>query len=82
MEVSINCRYNPGNVLISTRGLIGTFTVPEPTEGVGVLNIQCTLFAPSAGTQVVNGTVAVFSKSCNMLNNICNIQYYRASTYY
>ena len=43
-------------VVISTRGLIGTFRVPEP---VGGFNIQCTLFTPGAGTQVVNGTVAV-----------------------
>ena len=64
-EVLMNCRYNPGDMYIATRGLIGTFTVPKPTEGVGVLNIQCTLFTPSAGTRVVNGTVAVFSKSCN-----------------
>ena len=70
MEVSMNCRYNPGNVVISTRGLIGTFTVPEPVGGFGMLNIQCTLFTPSAGTRVVNGTVAVFSKSCSMLNDI------------
>ena len=64
-EVSLNCRYNPGNEAISTKGLIGTFRVPEPTEGIGVLNIQCTLFTPSAGTRAVNGTVAIFSKSCN-----------------
>ena len=68
-EISTNCRYNPGNVAISTLGLIGTFTVPEPTEGVGVLNIQCTIFTPGAGTRIVNGTVAVFSKSCSMLND-------------
>ena len=80
MEISMNCRYNPGNVLISTRGLIGTFRVPEPTEGVGVLNIQ---FITGAGTQLINGTVAVFSKSCSMLNDtLSNIHYYRASTYY
>ena len=82
-EVSMNCVYNPGDEEISTRGLIGTFTVPEPTEGVGILNIRCTLFTPSAGTRVVNGTVAVFSKSCSMLNNtLGNIHYYRTSTYY
>ena len=82
-EVSMHCRYNPGNEVISTRGLIGTFTVPEPTEGVGVLNIGCTVFTAGAGTRVVNGTVAVFSKSCSMLNDtLGNIHYYRASTYY
>ena len=75
-EISMNCRYNPGNVATSTRGLIGTFTVPEPTEGVGVLNIQCTIFAPGARTRIVNGTVAVFSKSCSMLNDTLGNIYY------
>ena len=65
-EVSMNCRYNPGNVVISTRGLIGTFEIPELVGSVGVLTIQCTVFTPSAGTPVVNGTVVIVSKSCSI----------------
>ena len=66
-EVSINCKYNPGNVAITTRGLRGTFIIPESVEGTEVLNIQCTIFTPSAGTRITNGTVTIFSKSCNMI---------------
>ena len=55
-----------------------TFTDEQFLEGGRYLYIP----EVTGGARVVNGTVAVFSKSCSILNNtLSNIHHYRASTY-